>query len=104
MLRVPRQDVLQAFEEKSQEQRDEAEQKHRGSVLTPGHFLAASDAGDAVDESFERAEKVVLARKHSCHVGAQRAHTDKENSEVDQKLEPSNESHVRTSPGRAGPR
>ncbi len=97
MLRVQRQDMLQAFYCVCNEKRYKAEDQHGDGVFGPAHLVGLVDAGEPVDEAFERAEDEVgegaLALKDAGHVEAERLCAEQDEQEEQADLEPADGGH-----------
>ena len=74
-LRVERQNVLHALHHVEHQQRDDAEHQDGDGVLRPPHLACLVDAGQLVDEPFERphhrVEPGLLTREHPRHEAAE---------------------------------
>ena len=101
-LRVQRQNVLHALHHVEHQQRDDAEHQDGDGVLRPPHLARVVDAGQLVDEAFERPhhriEPGLLAREHPRHEAAEDRRHGKDGQKEDTDLQPAIRSHVRTSP------
>ena len=101
----PRLPGLEPQDRVEDDERHQAEEEHRGAVLGPPHLVRLVDAGQAVEQAFDRARQRVEPRapaiEHTRQVQAERLRQEQHGAEEHRDLSPAVRGHVRTSPASA---
>ena len=96
-LRIKRQDALQPLQRIERQEADDREGDHRHRIGQPGLLARLVDAGEAIEQAFnrphDRRKKVGLARVDLDDQAAQRNGGDQREREDDRDLRPADEGH-----------
>jgi hypothetical protein len=91
LLRIERQQTLNALHDVNDEEAEPIEDEHRERVGLPAHPLVGADAGRPIEETLERPEYRVehrrLALVDARHVGTERFGEREENDQIDEDLQ-----------------
>src|SRR6266508_156184 len=97
ILRVERQNMLQAFDPVGQQQSDRAEHEHRYGILLPVLVLLRINAAKLVEQPLDRSEearqRLPVALEYTIHVAAERLGYRENYRRKEQNLNPSIYSH-----------
>ena len=97
VLRIERQDALQALQQVDDDEPDQVEEQHRERIALPVGFRIRIDARHAIDHPLDRAEhrreERAAALVHRRHEGAQRLDEQHEDAEVERELQESLAGH-----------
>ena len=111
MLRIEGQHALHALEEIQKQHGNRTEQQHGGRIFRPAHFVLFIDAGESIEQAFDRPQhgiqKRALAGKDPSHKNPHRLGNGEDQRQEHEDLKPTVDRHIRsikTSPDAAAHR